>query len=80
MEYRFTNTDSTRVAMDLALDEMAWLRKTLESVLKADLADVSKWRLREMIKALAEAQRKAAEVMVYEASALADAAKPSDDI
>ena len=80
MEYRFTNTDSTRVAMDLALDEMAWLRKTLESVLKADLADVSQWRLREMIEARSEAQRKASEVMVYEASALADAAKPSDDI
>jgi hypothetical protein len=80
MEYRFTNTDATRVAMDLTLDEMAFLRKTLEAVLKADLEDVSKWKTRQLIKALADAQGKAAEVMVYEASMLADAAKLSDDI
>ena len=80
MNYRFTSTDSTCVSMDLTLDEIAWLRKTLESVLKADLADVSKWRTREMIATLANMQAKAADVMVYEAKDLADKAKLADDI
>lgn len=80
MNYRFTNTESTCIAMDLTLEEMACLRKTLEAVLKADLEGVSKWKIRILVKALAEAQGKAAEVMGYESSVLADAAKLSDDI
>lgn len=80
MEYRYTNTDATRLAMDLTLDEIADLRKTLELALKADLEGVSKWATRGLIKALADAQGKAAEVMVYEASVLADKAKLPDHI
>jgi hypothetical protein len=55
------------------------MRKTLEAVLKADLADVSKWRTREMIATLANMQAKAADVMVYEAKDLADKAKLAED-
>jgi len=80
MEYRFTHTDATRVALDLTLDEIAELRKTLELVIKAELEGVSRWSVRVMIKALANAQAKAADVMVYEAKELADKAKLSDDI
>lgn len=80
MEYRYTNADATRVAMDLTLDEIADLRKTLELALKANLEGISRWTTRGLIKAMAEAQAKAADVMVYEASILADKAKLSEDI
>jgi len=80
MEYRYTHTDATRVAMDLTLDEIAELRKVLELALKSEIEGISKWSVRRMVKVLADMQGKAAEVMVYEAKVLADNAKLSDDI
>lgn len=80
MDYRYTHTDATRIAMDLSLSEIADLRNVLELVLKAELEGVSKWSMRIMIKALANAQAQAADIMVYEAKLLADKAKLSDDI
>lgn len=80
MDYRYTHTDATRIAMDLSLNEIADLRNVLELALKAELEGVSKWSIRIMIKALANAQSQAADIMVYEAKLLADKAKLSDDI
>lgn len=80
MNYRYTHTDATCIAMDLTLNEIADLRNVLELALKAELEGVSKWPTRNMIKALANAQVQAADIMVYEAKLLADKAKLSDDI
>ena len=75
MEYRFTNTDSTKVSVDLTLGDIADLRDILTKALDAKLEDVSRWTLRRMIRELAEAQRKTAETLEYEAKGLAEKAK-----
>jgi hypothetical protein len=79
MEYRFTNTDDAKVTLDMTVSDIGELRAILVAASKAGLEDVSNWRLRRMIKALAEAQGKAADAMAHEAKALSDAAKLADD-
>lgn len=80
MNYRYTHTDATCIAMDLTLTEVADLRNVLELALKSDIEGFSMWTARALIKALANAQSQAADIMVYEAKLLADKAKLSDDI
>ena len=75
MDYRFTDTDSTKVTVDLTIGDIANLRDILTKALDAKLEGVSRWHLRRMIKALAEAQRKTAETLEYETKALAEKAK-----
>ena len=79
MEYRFTSTDEAKVTFDMTVSDITELRAILMAAKKVGLEDVSNWRLRRMIKALAEAQGKAAEAMASEAKSLADAAKLPDD-
>lgn len=81
MEYKYTDTDKTVVVMALTLAEVAMLREVLEAAHKAELAmeNVSRWRIRDMVRKLAETQGKAAETLAYEAKALADKAKLADD-
>lgn len=78
MEYRFTNTDSTKITVDLALGDIADLRDILTKALDAKLEDVSRWQMRRLIRELAEAQRKTAETLEYEAKSLAEKAKLPD--
>ena len=78
MEYRFTNTDSAKVTMDVSVGDIADLRDILTKALDAKLEDVSRWQLRRLIRELAEAQRKSAETLEYEAKSLADKAKLPD--
>jgi uncharacterized protein YfeS len=79
MEYRFINADSTKVTMDVTLGDIADLRDILTKALDAKLEDVSRWQLRRLIRELAEAQRKTAETLEYEAKALVEKAKLPDD-
>jgi hypothetical protein len=79
MDYRYTDTSKANVVFDLSIEDVADLRDVLTAARKGDVADLSKWMLRRMIKALAEAQVKAAEAMAYEAKALAERAKLPDD-
>jgi hypothetical protein len=79
MEYRFTNTDEAKITFDMKVGDFAELRAILTAAHKAGLEDVSNWRLRRMIKALAEAQGKVADALAHEAKALSDAAKLADD-
>jgi uncharacterized protein YggE len=79
MDYRFTNTDDAKVTFDMTVSDIGELRAILTAASKAGLEDVSNWRLRRMIKALAEAQGKAADAMAHEAKSLADAAKLPED-
>lgn len=78
MEYRFTNTDSVKVTVDLTLGDISDLRDILTKALDAKLEDVSRWQLRRMIRELADAQRKTAETLEYEAKSLAEKAKLPD--
>lgn len=78
MEYRFTNTDSVKVTVDLTLGDIADLRDILTKALDAKLEDVSRWQLRRMIRELADAQCKTAEMFRLEAQTLADKAKLDD--
>lgn len=78
MEYRFTNTDSAKVTMDVSIGDIADLRDILTKALDAKLEDVSRWQLRRLIRELAEAQRKTAETLEYEAKALVEKAKLPD--
>jgi hypothetical protein len=78
MEYRFINTDSTKITVDLTLGDIADLRDILTKALDAKLEDVSRWTMRKLIRSMAEAQAKAAETMAYEAMGLAEKAKLSD--
>jgi hypothetical protein len=80
MEYRFTNTDSAKVSVDLTIGDIADLRDILTKALAAKLEDVSRWTLRRFVRELAEAQRKTAETLEYEAKALAEKAKLPDDL
>jgi hypothetical protein len=75
MEYRFTNTESTKVSVDLTVGDIADLREILTKALDAKLEDVSRWQLRRFIRELAEAQRKTAEIFEMDAKALAEKAK-----
>lgn len=79
MEYRFTNTDSVKVTVDLTLGDIADLRDILTKALDAKLEDVSRWQLRRMIRELADAQCKTAEMFKLEAQTLADKAKLGDN-
>jgi len=78
MEYRFTNTDSTKVSVDLTVGDIADLRDILTKALDAKLEDVSRWQLRRFIRELAEAQRKTAEIFEMDAKGLAEKAKLPD--
>lgn len=78
MEYRFTNTDSVKVTVDLTLGDIADLRDILTKALDAKLEDVSRWQLRRMIRELADAQGKTAEMFKLEAQTLADKAQLGD--
>ena len=78
MEYRFTNTDSAKVTMDVTLGDIADLRDILIKALDAKLEDVSRWQLRRFIRELAEAQRKTAEIFEMDAKSLAEKAKLPD--
>ena len=78
MDYRFTNTDSVKVTVDLTLGDIADLRDILTKALDANLQDVSRWQLRRMIRELADAQCKTAEMFKLEAQTLADKAKLGD--
>jgi hypothetical protein len=78
MEYRFTNTDSTKVTVDLTVGDIADLRDILTKALDAKLEDVSRWQLRRFIRELAEAQRKTAEIFEMDAKALVEKAKLPD--
>lgn len=78
MDYRFTNTDSVKVTVDLTLGDIADLRDILTKALDAKLEDVSRWQLRRMIRELADAQCKTAEMFKLEAQTLADKAKLGD--
>lgn len=78
MEYRFTNTDSAKVSVDLTIGDIADLRDILNKAIDAKLEDVSRWQLRRFIRELADAQRQAAEILEMEAKALAEKAKLPD--
>ena len=78
MEYRFTNTDSAKVSVDLTIGDIADLRDILNKAIDAKLEDVSCWQLRRFIRELADAQRQAAEVLEMEAKSLAEKAKLPD--
>ena len=78
MEYRFTNTDSTKVTLDMTVGDIADLRDILTKALDAKLEDVSRWQLRRMIRELADAQCKTAELFKMEAQTLAEKAKLGD--
>lgn len=78
MEYRFTNTDSVKVTLDMTLGDISDLRDILTKALDAKLEDVSRWQLRRLIRELADAQCKTAEMFKLEAQTLADKAKLSD--
>lgn len=78
MEYRFTNTDSVKVTVDLTLGDISDLRDILTKALDAKLEDVSRWQLRRLIRELADAQCKTAEMFKLEAQTLADKAKLGD--
>jgi hypothetical protein len=78
MEYRFTNTDATKVSVDLTLGDIADLRDILNKAIDAKLEDVSRWQLRRFIRELADAQRQAAEILEMEAKGLAEKAKLPD--
>lgn len=79
MEYRFTNTDSVKVTVDLTLGDISDLRDILTKALDAKLEDVSRWQLRRFIRELADAQCKTAEMFKLEAQTLADKAKLGDN-
>ncbi len=79
MEYRFTNTDSVKVTVDLTLGDISDLRDILTKALDAKLEDVSRWQLRRLIRELADAQCKTAEMFKLEAQTLADKAKLGDN-
>ncbi len=79
MEYRFTNTDSVKVTVDLTLGDITDLRDILTKALDAKLEDVSRWQLRRLIRELADAQRKTAEMFKLEADTLAEKAKLGDE-
>jgi hypothetical protein len=79
MDYRFTNMDEAKITFDMKVGDVAELRAILTAAHKVGLEDVSNWRLRRMIKALAEAQGKAAEAIEYEVKALAEASKLPED-
>lgn len=79
MEYRFTNTDSTKVTLDMTVGDIADLRDILTKALDAKLEDVSRWQLRRLIRELADAQCKTAEMFKLEAQTLADKAKLGDE-
>ena len=78
MEYRFTDTNKATITFDLALGDVADLRDLLVKVLAGDVSDVSRWRVRGLVRKLADAQRQAADIMAMDAKALADAAKLDD--
>jgi hypothetical protein len=78
MDYRFTNTDSAKVSVDLTIGDIADLRDILNKAIDAKLEDVSRWQLRRFIRELADAQRQAAEVLEMEAKSLAEKAKLPD--
>ena len=80
MEYRYTDTDKANVVFDLSISDIAELRDIIMAARKANLDGVSGWTTRRMIKALAEAQAKAADAMAYEARMLAEKAKLPDDL
>lgn len=79
LEYNFTDITRTPVATSMTLGDLARLREVLESLLKDELPNVSKWQLRDLRASLASAQSKAADTLRYEAEALAKAAKLSDE-
>lgn len=78
MEYRFTDTTKATVTFDLTISQIDDLRGMLVKLAQAEVANVSKWRVREMVRKLADAQRQAGEIMTLDAKALADAAKLDD--
>ena len=75
MEYRFTDTNSMKVSLELTLCDIDDLRNILSKAMDAKLEDVSRWRMRNFIRALADAQAKAADIMALDAKGLADKAK-----
>lgn len=79
MEYRFTDTTKATVTFDLTISQIDDLRGMLTKLGQAEIAGVSKWRVREMVRKLADAQRQAGEIMTLDAKALVEAAKLSDE-
>lgn len=80
MEYRFTDTMKTTVTFDLTVSQIEDLRGMLTKLAKAEIEGVSKWRVREMVRKLADAQRQAGEIMMIDAKALIEAAKKDDEL
>lgn len=74
MEYRFTDMFKATVTFDLTLGQIDDLRQLLEKVHAAQIEGVSGWRVREMVRKLADAQRMAADLIAIDAKALAERA------
>ncbi len=79
MEYRFTDTTKATVTFDLTISQIDDLRGMLTKLGQAEIEGVSKWRVREMVRKLSDAQRQAGEIMTLDAKALIEAAKLSDE-
>lgn len=80
MEYRFTDTNKAAITVDVTLGQIEDLRAIFAAVLAGDVSNVSRWRVREISRKLADAQRQAADMMAIEAKALADKANVDDTI
>lgn len=80
MEYRFTDTNKAAITFDIALGDVSDLRDLLQKVLAGDVSDVSRWRVRALVRKLADAQRQAVDIMRMDADTLAEKAKLPDDL
>ena len=74
MEYRFTDMFKATVTFEMTLGQIDDLRQLLEKVHAAQIEGVSGWRVREMVRKLADAQRMAADLIAIDAKALAERA------
>lgn len=79
MEYRFTDTSRATTVFDLTLDDVREMRKILQAVLAGDVSEVSRWQVRGMVRKLADAQAKAAEIFEYDAKQLRKDAELGDE-
>lgn len=78
MEYKFSDVSTMQISIGMSLSDIDALRKLLVAVQSNEQSGMASWRVRRYIRALAEAQAKAAEVLAYEAKALAETAKLDD--
>jgi len=75
MDYRYTDTDDATVTLTFKLCDIESLRGIFEAINNGDVSGISKWRVRQLVRAMAGAQAKAAEVLARDAQALAEKAK-----